>query len=368
MTRLPDIALDPYLLCLPTPCESAVQIEDFVERLLAWKKAIKLRDLRILISEDCINALYGDGQYPYRHQLNRLMQEFPIEFADTETIAQVAQGLLDRLPPLDEVTGIAYALCCDGYPIIVPDALLVRLGPRTQVAFADALVRLAYHYGIEENGRDCIIASSVLSTDGPEVHEVVVRALIEDIEVTSSGNHTEHVTPVLAERVFSRHLNYESILRVAGPIQLWGEGTSTASAIEAVHVAVNKLAGVDYSLMQARKVACFGSSFLASVQKNSFTSRHDWLGVLIESCARIIVGEPKNDVRPFRRNESPDAEQRTRSYDDARAFRTHLTGGHEGWRLMLWKWPDGTIEFANVGRKFELEIEEGEDGQHSEPI
>lgn len=368
MTRLPDIALDPYLLCLPSPCKSAEEVEHFVSRLLAWKRAANKHELRILISQDCIDALTIDNQYPYRHELGRLIQQFGIEFADTGTVAQVAQSLLDRLPPLDEVTGIACTLCGDGYPVVIPDILLARLRPASREAFADALVRLAYHYERVERETDCIIASASFTSEAPEQLDVTIRALIEEIEEYSGGHDVARTLPVMTERTFGRHVDYESVLHNLGPVRIWGDGFSLDAALESIRVKTDELLRADGTQSHARKAARLGSAFLSSVRNSNFPSRPDWLSVLIESCARIIVDEPKNDVKPFRKNESPNAEQRTRSYDGAGAFRTHLTKGSEGWRLMLWKWPDGTIEFANVGTKFELEIEEGEDGQQSQPI
>ena len=62
---------------------------------------------------------------------------------------------------------------------------------------------------------------------------------------------------------------------------------------------------------------------------------------------------PKHELKPFYDRVS--GRQIFRS-DGAHAFRTHLTKKRAGLRLMLWKIPDGTIEFANVGDKDELAI------------
>lgn len=77
--------------------------------------------------------------------------------------------------------------------------------------------------------------------------------------------------------------------------------------------------------------------------------------VLIESCARIVLGIPKNTLNEFRENSKATSKQRVRE-DGALAFRTHLTKKGIGLRLMFWKKQNGTIEFANIGDKDELEI------------
>jgi len=77
--------------------------------------------------------------------------------------------------------------------------------------------------------------------------------------------------------------------------------------------------------------------------------------VLIETCARIVIGYPKNELAPFR-IDANSSKQRSRE-DGSRAFRTHLTKKGPGFRLMFWETPTGLIEFANVGDKDELVIE-----------
>ncbi|HOO49872.1 MAG TPA: hypothetical protein PLK94_01140, partial [Alphaproteobacteria bacterium] len=97
-----------------------------------------------------------------------------------------------------------------------------------------------------------------------------------------------------------------------------------------------------------------GSNFLTSARKWGFDKNKSDANILIESCARIILDCPKNEVNVFRESENTD-KQRKRA-DGALAFRTHLTKRGVGFRLMFWRHTDGKIEFANVGSKNELEI------------
>ena len=76
---------------------------------------------------------------------------------------------------------------------------------------------------------------------------------------------------------------------------------------------------------------------------------------LINTCAQIVLGCPKNELKPFRANPAPSAPQHVRA-DGALAFRTHLTKHGAGYRLMYWQRTDGVIEFANIGVKHELII------------
>jgi hypothetical protein len=71
--------------------------------------------------------------------------------------------------------------------------------------------------------------------------------------------------------------------------------------------------------------------------------------LLTESCARLIIGDPKYETKQFNTREIMDGWQ---------SFRTHLTKGGEALRLMFWVKPNGGIVFANIGVKFELAISE----------
>lgn len=96
-----------------------------------------------------------------------------------------------------------------------------------------------------------------------------------------------------------------------------------------------------------------GSEFYASLHKVQAGPGQPRGHLILECCCRIIMGEPKNEVKPMGR-----PVQTVRPQDKATAWRTHVTKGHEGSRLMLWR-SNETYEFANVGVKHEVYIAKG---------
>ena len=96
-----------------------------------------------------------------------------------------------------------------------------------------------------------------------------------------------------------------------------------------------------------------GPQFLSTAQIWDCGQEGRYALLLIESCARIVLNNPKYPLKPF--HDGQHGQQIVRK-DGARAFRTHLTKGGVALRLMLWETVDGTIEFANVGKKAELKI------------
>ena len=147
-----------------------------------------------------------------------------------------------------------------------------------------------------------------------------------------------------------------SLLDGRGCLELWRSAESEQSVREAVDHQIRKLIDEnhldDFHIHQYR----LGPRFVDSVRHWGFHNRHDWARLLIESCARLILGIPKQLCEPFRTDARPTARQVSRASDGAVGWRTHLTKHHEGFRLMFWKSPDGSIEFANIGDKDELVI------------
>ena len=139
---------------------------------------------------------------------------------------------------------------------------------------------------------------------------------------------------------------------------MWGDAESPERACAAIELQVNELAAGGTLPHGQPLTFRFGPGFLASAQRCGFTTaRGGLVGILVDSCARLVINRPKSEVKPFREDERPQSRQRRRPSDGALAFRTHLTEGKEGFRLMYWKVGDKCIEFTNVGPKWELKIE-----------
>jgi hypothetical protein len=145
-------------------------------------------------------------------------------------------------------------------------------------------------------------------------------------------------------------LHCASLLQSVGCLKLWAQATTTADVRDAIIALIEDLLTSGTGKRDAVKEFCVGEHFLESAQRNGFGARLS----VVDSCARILLDEPKNSVESFRISEGP-SEQRTR-IDGARAFRTHLTKDGPAYRLMFWELKDKSIEFGNVGPKNELVI------------
>ena len=342
------LAMDPYLFCLPDPCRSAEQLEGFVRGLIGWSEVLRRPKIRILVSDICRAALIEDGEYPYQHRLRDLLCRYECEFADHETVCRVLQNIIERTPSLEEEMGIKDVLFDENDASVQPRLILSRLKNRTRSAFIGMLIVLVSRYCL---GPECDGKAVVASVfDRGEMNEwdgeIEVAAEIIGVDWANPSYQPPGEFPVKANDVFQAVDGFDSLNRHIGAWDLWQNGEDESAAIDAIEMTINEL--VRSGLDETRKASYrLGNDFLKTARQWGFGNRSDYAMLLIESCARIILGYPKNPMKEFRTSKREDG---------AIAYRTHLTKKHAGLRLMLWRLLDGTLEFANVGDKDELVI------------
>jgi hypothetical protein len=220
----------------------------------------------------------------------------------------------------------------------------------------DALVILTVREVLGPPSQDLLSIASVIENEDDIVEpEMLVTAQVEDLQWRDPAWPSPNLFPVRVNEQFELAFNYEDHLRRVDVLTSWGSAESEEGARDAINRQVAVL--IDDGAAQPVNIQNFrlGDRFLESAQNWGFGTRPDYARTLIESCARIVIGEPKNDVEPFRVNAKRTSVQRTRQ-GGALAFRTHLTKKGPGFRLMFWTIGEDLIEFANVGDKDELEI------------
>lgn len=143
------------------------------------------------------------------------------------------------------------------------------------------------------------------------------------------------------------------ILRYLDPLEIWGGATSPSDFYIAILSRIWQIelgSGVDVDKLSRPKFV-IGSGFIDSLYANGAGPGGQFGSVLLETCARLLLGDPKNEVASFGGGD--------RVRDGAQPKRTHVTKGKVGLRLMLWRRRDGLLELANVGPKNELSILSG---------
>lgn len=351
-----EVVIDPFLLCLPNPCNSLDQLEGFISAIVGWRGFLDRPDTRVLLSDSARVALNVDGEFPHRHRLAELIDKFECTFADANTISRVANSILERTPALEEYFGINAILIEEDSLEIAPIGLLDRLKPSCRSAFRDDLLIAGIQVDERVAGglESCVLVASGSCPENPIPSAISAKADIHDIGLVSTDFSLHTDPPFSLFQSIPVAFSHEQLLESLDLGAIW----DGASSDEAVRLSIETcVKSIISSGVEADGVSDFsiGSGFVESLHAWGADSRHDYAMVTIETCARIVLGIPKNPINEFRESADGNANQRIRK-DGALAFRTHLTKKGVGLRLMFWRLADGTIEFANIGGKGELEI------------
>lgn len=356
MARTLRLAVDPCLICLPNPCHSVDQIEGFVESLLGWSELLRREDIQVLVADTVRLALIEDNEYPYPFRLRNILHQFQWPVADHETVCTLAQSLLDRTPSLEDSLGVRDVLYDEDSCRVTPEQFTARLNGSTRNAFVEMLVIMSVSNQLATvDSGTTVLASPALEDDShaeENLTEIAIESEVQDVECLDANWCSPVELPALLTEKFSVADCYMEFLQRLGIWNVWNSGDENA-AEAAIELCISDL--IASGVASARAHYQVGGQFMESASRWGCFSRTDYAAVIVESCARIVLGRPKNPLKEFR--ESASSSRQIVRPDGARAFRTHLTKRGVGLRLMFWVLPDGTIEFANIGDKDELVIQ-----------
>lgn len=347
-----EVIIDPFLLCLPNPCNSLEQLEDFISAIAGWRGFLDRADTCVLLSDSVKIALNTDCEFPHRHRLAELIKKFNCALADANTISKVANSILERTPALEDYFGINDIYGEADTFELTPAVILDRLKPNCRSAFrGDLLIAgVKDNECVTENIESRLMVASGKMAVGPLPTSIFIKADV----LVSKDSDRDSVLQISLSQSIPVTFSHDQLIDSLDLWAIW-DGASSEEAVRiCVESCINNLisSGVN---ADARCDYAIGSGFVASLQLWGANSRRDYAMVTIESCARIVLGIAKNPIIEFRESAAGNAKQRTRE-DGASAFRTHLTMKGVALRLMFWRRADGTVEFANIGGKGELEI------------
>ncbi len=357
MTKPIRALVDPHILRVPDPCEESLVLEDYIDSLLDWSDLAKREDVRILVSSSATAALYIDQEYPDRTKLSSLCARVRNAVADANTLSRHIEGLLMNSEELDNHLILDVVLFEESSSRIQPSYLLDRLKPNSRSEFLDALVKLSVDKRLRAPQHAPVTFLVSAPHVAPETEprmSVCVNALVDTISLTSGLPEPQYRSAFDIEIETSIAFSSADLFARLDLCEVWQKNLTTELASIVIELRVNRFQSSEYpdAVPTPFKI---GECFMASAEKWDAIHRRDYAGLLIDSCARIVVGDPKNPVNIFRVGKNSGSPQRIRE-DGARAYRTHLTSKGIALRLMFGKLQDGSIEFANLGAKSELEI------------
>ena len=353
MSTLPHLCIDPHLLSLPIMGASTKEdVEDFVSSIIDWGKTVGIKGTKAFVSSTVLDAIDEDGAFPWRNNLEGVFKHYNVEAADSKTVSDVVQYLIN-CSRIEDAVEFKALLLEDQKTQLNPVFVIERLRPKTRSAFLEmlAMIAMALH-GCGREAEHVALASIPNDSSVHKLRYLSFSATVIEVDWKEASDDKDIKFPYAINEPISVFFSRDGLLESVEPLSLWSATDDPNAACNAIDCCIARLVAAGTS-ERNKALYSIGANFLATAHnwECGHEGRHAF--TLIESCARIVLDIPKHEVGLF--YDTASGCQKVRS-DGALAFRTHITKKGVGLRLMLWKLPDGTIEFANVGGKNELII------------
>jgi hypothetical protein len=345
--------LDTALLAIPSYAANEEEAEGIILRLKHWADiAMRFGHHRVARSEKAEDDLGALGFFPGIDNVRDLIEFNGLQGVyDAQTVWTAYNTILTRSGILSDILGFEL----DAVESVMLDPnILDGCTPAALKSSTESLL------GTLSVANDlCALTPRIFS---PAARHEGTKVKVELVANSSFGSAKDQIDPLprctKGDVYLARYI--EDISLHLSALDLWrsaGSGADVHFAILIRMLELRRAAGEDPSIGDLPSFVV-GSEFVASLKAHGAWAAGPYSSVALETCARAILGTPKEPLSPFGK---PTQVERDR--DKAKALRTHITSKGVGLRLMGWQQANGSIELANIGPKFELVIHEGCSGQ-----
>jgi hypothetical protein len=330
--------VDPSLLTAPLHAASIEEARDLIGRLTEISAVITRDLMSVTTSTDCATVLAIAGAFPAYDSVQNLLQNYNLtnEFSAGDVV-RLINNILDRALPAREALDIEAVdlTACTLTPVPWTGA-----GGPLEDASQRALATVRHANAVRAGD---LVAASFWARTTPTQGSIHVHAT-GDID-SASGVHMTLATPIAGVPPLIRAV--DDLPANVNVMDVW----TAAVTPRDFHLAIAlQAAAVSNTPLSALPVFGVGSAFPESLGAYQAAGGQPYASVTLDVCAHVLLGQPKYQVAPF---------GQTRTRDSADAMRTHISKGGAALRLMLWE-VGGTPEFANVGPKNQLVIQNGD--------
>lgn len=331
---MPSVTIDAGVLAVPPERD----VDRYVETLLDWKKLLDEPGVDIYMSERASEALFEDGLFPLREQLNRLFTNRIIEY-DVNTVATFINQLL-RLTPCFETYFSIRDVLTEGITT-KPDILQFCSGKRLQSDLARCIVLISIlrqHCGEPVRDHSLILRKAPAKT-------VRVRALIQALEHDRIDLGTIPVAPVYFEGDALVCDDFRGLIECLDEASILLMAVDNVGVETAIRIAVYKFRlmsgnGPDWDDVPGYRM---GHTFLSSFQELHPTQQlsSNLLRAIVETLEKTNMAA----THWLRMGSGGDDPQRVRGNDQAKAWRRDIDREHH---LHYWVCEDDIVELASV--------------------
>jgi len=298
----------------------------------------------IVTQDELISKLSDAGLYPCERVFRENIAKYNLEDeVSSHDIVTMIHNIVQRSEELSSYTDI-FEVESDELNIS-PDKKSIFSRCNVDDLINDfmmiSIINETYHHDVKFiTGRGDVVTSYTIKSD-----KVVIYSdeQSEQLDV----EHNFILTPSVDEFLIS-----------VGSAAIWSKASNSYILSLAIYTRVLELrtsSGETYDDDFTLDSFSIGDKFIDSLSSFQCGPSGRFGNVCFEAISRLIFGSPKDELNEFRTSSAKAAKQRKRGED--LAYRTHVTSSGEGIRLMVWYLASGEFELANVGNKFDLNIE-----------
>ena len=339
MHNQPCVTIDAGVLAASRLTSNASDVYQYVETLLDWKLLLDEPWVAIHMSESVPKVLLKEGLYPLRPQLEKLFDAHGIVEYNVNTVATIADRLLQVTPSFETYYRVKEVLS-------------------EQLETDPDVIRLTTYDGLQSDLGRCILLIAILRkhcSQPPGGHSLILReAPKQVIQVKAQIHELEHERNDIPTLPSPPEFFEGDVLACddfRGLIECLDEAAILISASDnpgielAIRIALFKDSiargeSPDWSTSLNTRI---GSKFRGTCQQCCADQGNALPPKILRSIVETIKGRNLSAVHALREGLGAKARQRTRNSD--KAVRRDID---REFHLHYWDCSDGTIEFAKV--------------------
>lgn len=347
-----DVTMDAGVIAVPNPVRCAEDLHKYIDTLLDWSKLLDKPWVAIHMSERAAEALFADNLYPLRDQLRKLFDDHGIFQYDVNTVARVADKLLNLTPSFETFYRVKDVLAesISTEPNII--ALTTHRGLQEDLERCVILLAILHKYCRHSLGGHSLILRSAPGT------LVRVRAQICDVE------HERDDLPHLSELPCEPEFFEGSILvcdDFTGLLGCLDEGAilREASNVQGVQLAI-RIALFKDNLAQGRdpdwselRIPAIGDDFAETCRGCCCDQGAGLAAKILRAVVETIENQNMGAVHALRTGKGGDNPPRMRGKDKAQRRDIDYE-----FHLHYWQCEDGSIELGSVVHHNDFSIPE----------
>lgn len=331
-------------LLAPAFCEPK-EIECRVADLVEYARSIQARGMKPLLEDDASGKLIEAGNYPCDGAFKSNLAKLEEQIYTVKDISRVVTRILDDA---EYFSYSEKALWESDQGHIDPD--LSGLNQKRKSEILRLIEEIAVHNKLESKDYSILHFCKINN-----ISKTTFRALLKEIVpplltplpyeliqcVTLESSYRRYLTTLCLNEALSKEPDDPQLLK---EVFYWG----ALCALKERDLPLETIDPGSFDL---------GPKFIESLKMNQCLPGQNFWGPCFSSIVSVLTDDPSYEVHIFKKSAKSE-EQKT--IGEFRAYRSHITKGTVGLRLMFWRDESSSIILANVGPKKEEEIESPE--------